>query len=175
MTRNNWFFDDVKYVYSQGIMDGVGAEQFAPNEPLTRGMIVTILYRMEKTPAVSAAASFTDVPGGKWYSNAVAWAAEKQIVNGYGDGRFGPNDPVTREQLAAILFRYAVYQGMQAVTLEENLVPYADAAQIASYAIANMNWAVGRGLLNGSNGQLMPKAHATRAQVAAIIHRYLTK
>ncbi len=175
VTRNNWFFDDVKYVYSQSIMDGVGTETFAPNEPLTRGMIVTILYRMEKTPAVSAAASFTDVPAGKWYSSAVAWAAEKQIVNGYGDGRFGPNDPVTREQLAAILFRYAVYQGMQAVTLEENLAPFADAAQIASYAVPAMNWAVGQGLLNGSNGQLAPKAQATRAQVAAIIHRYLTK
>ena len=97
------------------------------------------------------------------------------IVNGYGDGLFGPNDPITREQLAAILFRYAVYQGMTVVTLEENLSSFSDAAQIASYAVPAMNWSVGQELLNGSNGRLKPKSHATRAQVAAIIHRYLEK
>lgn len=109
------------------------------------------------------------------YSNAVAWAAKEEIVNGYGDGLFGPNDPITREQLAAILFRYAVYQGMTVVTLEENLSSFSDAAQIASYAVPAMNWSVGQELLNGSNGRLKPKSHATRAQVAAIIHRYLER
>ena len=97
------------------------------------------------------------------------------IVNGYGSGLFGPNDPVTREQLAAILYRYAVYGGMTAVTLEENLGSFADTAQLSAYAIQAMNWAVGQGLINGSGSNLVPKAQATRAQVAAIIHRYLER
>ena len=97
------------------------------------------------------------------------------IVNGYGDSLFGPNDPVTREQLAAILYRYAVYGGMTAVTLEENLGSFADTAQLSAYAIQAMNWAVGQGLINGSGSNLVPKAQATRAQVAAIIHRYLER
>ena len=104
-----------------------------------------------------------------------AWAAANGIVNGYGDSLFGPNDPVTREQLAAILYRYAVYGGMTTVTLEENLGSFADTAQLSAYAIQAMNWAVGQGLINGSGSNLVPKAQATRAQVAAIIHRYLER
>ena len=175
VTVSDWFYDDVRYVYANGIMDGTSSDRFAPNAPLTRAMIVTILYRMAGSPSVSGSSDFTDVAAGKWFAKAVAWAAANGIVNGYGDSLFGPNDPVTREQLAAILYRYAVYGGMTAVTLEENLGSFADTAQLSAYAIQAMNWAVGQGLINGSGSNLVPKAQATRAQVAAIIHRYLER
>ena len=175
VSSSDWFYNDVRYVYEKGIMDGTGADRFSPNAPLTRAMIVTILYRMAGSPSVSGSSDFTDVAAGKWFAKAVAWAAANGIVNGYGDSLFGPNDPVTREQLAAILYRYAVYGGMTAVTLEENLGSFADTAQLSAYAIQAMNWAVGQGLINGSGSNLVPKAQATRAQVAAIIHRYLER
>ena len=175
VSSSDWFYNDVRYVYEKGIMDGTGADRFSPNAPLTRAMIVTILYRMAGSPSVSGSSNFTDVAAGKWFAKAVAWAAANGIVNGYGSGLFGPNDPVTREQLAAILYRYAVYGGMTAVTLEENLGSFADTAQLSAYAIQAMNWAVGQGLINGSGSNLVPKAQATRAQVAAIIHRYLER
>ena len=175
VSGSDWFYNDVRYVYEKGIMDGTGADRFSPNAPLTRAMIVTILYRMAGSPSVSGSSDFTDVAAGKWFAKAVAWAAANGIVNGYGSGLFGPNDPVTREQLAAILYRYAVYGGMTAVTLEENLGGFADTAQLSAYAIQAMNWAVGQGLINGSGSNLVPKAQATRAQVAAIIHRYLDR
>ena len=175
VSGSDWFYNDVRYVYEKGIMDGTGADRFSPNAPLTRAMIVTILYRMAGSPSVSGSSDFTDVAAGKWFAKAVAWAAANGIVNGYGDSLFGPNDPVTREQLAAILYRYAVYGGMTAVTLEENLGGFADTAQLSAYAIQAMNWAVGQGLINGSGSNLVPKAQATRAQVAAIIHRYLER
>lgn len=175
VSGSDWFYNDVRYVYEKGIMDGTGADRFSPNAPLTRAMIVTILYRMAGSPSVSGSSDFTDVTAGKWFAKAVAWAAANGIVNGYGSGLFGPNDPVTREQLAAILYRYAVYGGMTAVTLEENLGSFADTAQLSAYAIQAMNWAVGQGLINGSGSNLVPKAQATRAQVAAIIHRYLER
>ena len=175
VSGSDWFYNDVHYVYEKGIMDGTGADRFSPNAPLTRAMIVTILYRMAGSPSVSGSSDFTDVAAGKWFAKAVAWAAANGIVNGYGSGLFGPNDPVTREQLAAILYRYAVYGGMTAVTLEENLGSFADTAQLSAYAIQAMNWAVGQGLINGSGSNLVPKAQATRAQVAAIIHRYLER
>ena len=175
VSSSDWFYNDVRYVYEKGIMDGTGADRFSPNAPLTRAMIVTILYRMDGSPSVSGSSDFTDVAAGKWFAKAVAWAAANGIVNGYGDSLFGPNDPVTREQLAAILYRYAVYGGMTAVTLEENLGSFADTAQLSAYAIQAMNWAVGQGLINGSGSNLVPKAQATRAQVAAIIHRYLER
>ena len=175
VSGSDWVYNDVRYVYEKGIMDGTGADRFSPNAPLTRAMIVTILYRMAGSPSVSGSSDFTDVAAGKWFAKAVAWAAANGIVNGYGSGLFGPNDPVTREQLAAILYRYAVYGGMTAVTLEENLGSFADTAQLSAYAIQAMNWAVGQGLINGSGSNLVPKAQATRAQVAAIIHRYLER
>ena len=175
VSGSDWFYNDVRYVYEKGIMDGTGADRFSPNAPLTRAMIVTILYRIAGSPSVSGSSDFTDVAAGKWFAKAVAWAAANGIVNGYGSGLFGPNDPVTREQLAAILYRYAVYGGMTAVTLEENLGGFADTAQLSAYAIQAMNWAVGQGLINGSGSNLVPKAQATRAQVAAIIHRYLER
>lgn len=171
--KTDWFYGDVEYVYKKGIMSGTSAKDFDPNSQLTRGMIVTVLYRLEKEPAVSGTSKFADVDSAKWYGDAVAWAAANGIVSGYNDTTFGPNDFITREQLAAILYRYAVHSGMTTVTLEENLSGFADADQISSYAVQAMNWAVSKGLLKGSDGLLMPKAQASRAQVAAILHRFL--
>ena len=175
VSRSDWFYDDVRYVYENGIMDGTGAYRFAPNAQLTRAMIVTILYRMDGSPAVSGASVFTDADSGMWYGKAVAWAAANGIVNGYGSGRFGPNDPVTREQLAAILYRYTAYRKASAASNGDNLASFSDLGTVSGYALESMNWAVGAGLLKGANGKLDPKANATRAQVAAIIHRYLER
>ena len=175
VSRSDWFYDDVRYVYENGIMDGTGAYRFAPNAQLTRAMIVTILYRMDGSPAVSGASAFTDADSGMWYGKAVTWAAANGIVNGYGSGRFGPNDPVTREQLAAILYRYTAYRKASAASNGDNLASFSDLGTVSGYALESMNWAVGAGLLKGANGKLDPKANATRAQVAAIIHRYLER
>ena len=165
----------MRYVYENGIMDGTSANSFAPNAPLTRAMIVTILYRMEKSPAMSGTSSFTDVAAGKWYAKPVAWAAANGIVNGYGSGLFGPSDPVTREQLAAILYRYTAYRKASTTVNGDNLASFTDLNTVSGYALESMNWAVGNSLLKGANGKLDPKANATRAQVAAIIHRYLER
>ena len=173
VTKGDWFYKDVEYVYNEGIMDGVSKREFAPNETLTRAMIVKILYRIEGEPAGYRSSDFNDVESGRWYTGAVAWAAEKEIVKGYGNGKFGPNDPVTREQLAAILYRYTQYKDWSTTAASGSLKGFADAASVSSYAVDAMNWAVDEGLLKGANNKLSPKSNATRAQVAAIIHRYL--
>ena len=175
VTVSDWFYDDVRYVYANGIMDGTSSDRFAPNAPLTRAMIVTILYRMAGSPAMSGASDFKDVDSNKWFAKAVAWAAANGIVNGYGSGLFGPNDPVTREQLAAILYRYTAYCKASTTMNGDNLASFTDLSTVSGYALESMNWAVGEKLLKGANSKLDPKANATRAQVAAIIHRYLER
>ncbi len=175
VTVSDWFYDDVRYVYANGIMDGTSSDRFAPNAPLTRAMIVTILYRMDGSPAMSGASDFKDVDSNKWFAKAVAWAAANGIVNGYGSGLFGPNDPVTREQLAAILYRYTAYCKASTTANGDNLASFTDLSTVSGYALESMNWAVGEKLLKGANSKLDPKANATRAQVAAIIHRYLER
>ncbi len=171
---SDWYYDDVRYVTEHGLMNGVSQTRFAPEETLTRGMIVTILHRMEGKPKAASSGTFTDVPNGQWYTEAVEWAAANGIVNGYGNGKFGPTDPVTREQLAAILYRYTKYKGLDVSVGEDtNILSYTDALTVSEYAIPALQWACSEGLINGANGKLMPADHATRAQVAAIIHRYL--
>ena len=140
----NWFYDAVKYAYAQGLMTGTSATTFAPNGTMNRAMIVTVLYRLEKSPAVTGASKFTDVPAGQWYSDAVAWAAANKIVNGYDETTFGPMNAVTREQMAAILFRYEQVKGLENVTLEENLNRFPDQDKISAYAIPALQWAVGQ-------------------------------
>ena len=173
VSPRDWFYKDVEYVYEKGIMDGIDKHTFAPDANLTRGMLVTILYRIEGEPVTCGSADFTDVELGRWYTKAVAWAASKDIVNGYGGGKFGPNDPVTREQLTTILYRYTAYKGESTAAFSGNLNRFKDAASVSNYAVDAANWAVGEGLVNGSGDLFMPKSNATRAQVAAIIHRYL--
>ena len=169
---SDWFYDDVRYVCENGLMNGTGSGTFSPKATTTRGMIVTILYRLSGEPAVSGVCPFGDVAAGKYYEKAITWAAENKIVSGYADGTFGPDNAITREQLATILFRYVVYKGLDLVTLEDNLSRFSDRNEISSYAVSAMNWAVGQGLVKGSGGKLNPKGNATRAQVAAILHRF---
>ena len=172
----NWFYDAVKYAYAQGLMTGTSATTFAPNGTMNRAMIVTVLYRLEKSPAVTGASKFTDVPAGQWYSDAVAWAAANNIVNGYDETTFGPMNAVTREQMAAILFRYEQYKGLENVTLEENLNRFPDQNKISAYAIPALQWAVGQKIINGNaDGTLDPTGTATRAQVAQIFTNLLNK
>ena len=169
----DWFYEAVQYVYDKGMMTGVSADRFAPASTTTRGMIVTILYRLENEPAVSGDLPFTDVERGAWYANAVAWAAANDIVNGTSATTFAPNSPITREQMATMLYRFAQYKGMDAVTLQEHLTGYPDGDQVSDYAIPAMNWAVGQGLIAGmENGTLVPQGSATRAQVATILMRF---
>ena len=172
----NWFYDAVKYAYAQGLMTGTSATTFAPNGTMNRAMIVTVLYRLEKSPAVTGASKFTDVPAGQWYSDAVAWAAANKIVNGYDETTFGPMNAVTREQMSAILFRYEQYKGLENVTLEENLNRFPDQNKISAYAIPALQWAVGQKIINGNaDGTLDPTGTATRAQVAQIFTNLLNK
>lgn len=172
----NWFYDAVKYAYEQGLMTGTSATTFAPNGTMNRAMIVTVLYRLEKSPAVTGASKFTDVPAGQWYSDAVAWAAANKIVNGYDETTFGPMNAVTREQMAAILFRYEQVKGLENVTLEENLNRFPDQNKISTYAIPALQWAVGQKIINGNaDGTLDPTGTATRAQVAQIFTNLLNK
>lgn len=172
----NWFYDAVKYAYEQGLMTGTSATTFAPNGTMNRAMIVTVLYRLEKSPAVTGASKFTDVPAGQWYSGAVAWAAANKIVNGYDETTFGPMNAVTREQMAAILFRYEQVKGLENVTLEENLNRFPNQNKISAYAIPALQWAVGQKIINGNaDGTLDPTGTATRAQVAQIFTNLLNK
>ena len=172
----NWFYDAVKYAYEHGLMTGTSATTFAPNGTMNRAMIVTVLYRLEKSPAVTGASKFTDVPAGQWYSDAVAWAAANKIVNGYDETTFGPMNAVTREQMAAILFRYEQVKGLENVTLEENLNRFPDQNKISAYAIPALQWAVGQKIINGNaDGTLDPTGTATRAQVAQIFTNLLNQ
>lgn len=169
--ETDWFYDAVGYVYENGMMSGTGSNQFSPNMTTTRGMIVTILYRLEGSPAVSSA-SFDDVAAGEYYANGVYWAAANGVVSGYGNDQFGPNDPITREQMATILYRYAQYKEYE-TTIIGDVSSFTDGASVSSYAVEPMNWAVGIGLISGvGNNMLNPSGNATRAQVAAILMRF---
>ena len=170
--ETDWFFQSVQYVCAHGIMNGSSGNSFAPQDKTTRGMIVTMLYRYDGSPVVSGQCPFGDVAAGKYYRKAVIWAAENQIVGGLGGDRFGPDEPVTREQLAAILYRYAKYKGYDTQRSVE-LAKFADRDDVGSYAVNAVKWAVADGLLSGvSATELQPKGFAIRAQVAAILMRF---
>ena len=171
----DWFADAVRFVYENGMMNGVSETDFAPHAATSRSMIVTILYRLEGEPVVDYAMDFTDVAGDAYYAEAVRWAASEGIVGGYGGGLFGSDDAVTREQLAVILYRYAVYKGYDVSIGEDtNILSYADFADLSEYAIPAMQWACGAGIVNGtSESTLTPQGEATRAQVAAMLMRFV--
>lgn len=167
-----WYAQAAAYVYRQGLMSGTAQDRFSPDLTTNRAMLVTILYRLAGSPAVDGGSAFTDVSGGDWFASGVAWASANGIVTGYGDGRFGPNDPITREQMAAILYRYAGFAG-QSTAGRADLSGYTDAGQVSPYAAEAMGWAVDRGLITGvSAGTLAPGGSATRAQVATILMRF---
>jgi uncharacterized repeat protein (TIGR02543 family) len=168
----DWFYEAVNYVYNAGLMKGNSDTTFAPYADTTRGMIVTILHRLEGTPKANTANSFTDVGSDKYYTDAVAWASNNRIVSGYGDGIFGPENSITREQLAVILMNYAKYKGYD-VSMRTDLSKLADGASVSSWSEDAMSWANATGLIQGSQNQLMPDGNAQRAQVAAILQRFM--
>ena len=167
---SEWFYDAVLYATQKGLFSGTSNSTFSPNDSMTRAMAVTVLYRMSgETAANPLAPVFRDVAPALWYSNAVAWAAEKGITTGYADGAFRPDQRVTRQEFAAFLYRYAGSPAVRTVSL-----PYPDAAAVESYAAAPLCWAVNRGLMKGDNyGKLLPTANITRAQAATLLQRYL--
>lgn len=171
VSANDWFASAVDYVTGKGMMNGTADNTFSPKANTTRGMVVTVLYRLENQPSTSVA-SFTDVASGAYYANAVAWANANGIVSGYGSGKFGPNDKVTREQLAAILYRYAQYKKYD-VSGANSLDGYTDVQSVSSYAVPALQWANAAGVVTGKSGsKLDPKGNATRAEVAAMLMRF---
>jgi hypothetical protein len=166
------FFDSVKYVYDKGLMVGVSDDRFDTESTLTRAMLVTTLYRLENKPAVDFAGTFGDVADGKWYSEAVEWAAANGIVLGYTDGNFGVNDAVTNEQLAAILYRYAAMKGYD-LSAVVDLDQYTDGGKISDYAIAAMIWSLGNDLTATENNLIAARQGATRGQVAYALHHLM--
>ncbi len=175
VSEKDWFYGDVMFVYENGLMLGTSKTLFSPHGTATRGMMATILWRMEGSPAPKGKNSFTDVEAGKWYADAITWTAENGIFAGYGKDKFGPDDPITREQLAAIFYRYADYKGYD-LTVKGNLDKFKDADKITDYAKTAMQWAVGSGLVKGKSGNLLdPHGTATRAEIAAMLHRFIEK
>ena len=169
--EGDWFYESVRYVFEKGLMNGTDSDRFSPEQSASRAMLVAMLWRLAGQPAVNEAAPFTDVTANAYYAEAAVWAAENGIVKGYGDNLFGPNDPVTREQLAAILYRYAQVKG-QDTAMAGDLSGFAD--QPSGWASEPVRWAVGAGLLSGKGGGVLnPTGNATRAETAAMLMRYL--
>ena len=175
ISEKDWFYGDVMFVYENGLMLGTSKTLFSPHGTAMRGMMATILWRMEGSPVPKGKNSFTDVEAGKWYADAITWTAENGIFAGYSKDKFGPDDPITREQLAAIFYRYADYKGYD-LTVKGDLDKFKDADKITDYAKTAMQWAVGSGLVKGKSGNLLdPQGTATRAEIAAMLHRFIEK
>ena len=169
--RTAWYHDGVHYCVEHGLMVGTSANTFEPNTTTTRGMIATILWRLEGSPMVDTAMNYTDVPLGGWYEEAIRWADSTGVVLGYGDGTFGPDDPITREQMAAMLWRYAGKP-----QAESSLADFTDGSETSQWAESAMVRAVEQGLIEGmGNAQLNPQGQATRAQAATILMRFAEK
>ena len=174
LDKSSWYHDGVHWALENSVMNGVGNNKFDPNGTTSRAMIVTMLYRMEGEPEITAENPFNDVKADTWYTDAVIWAAENEIVNGYGGGKFGPEDDLTREQLVTILHRYANYKGID--TSEGEMKPlkdFDDTRYISDWAVKAFRWAVDAGIINGvGNRKISPKTDASRAQVATMLMRY---
>ncbi len=170
--ESDWFYDDVVFAYENGLFSGTTATTFSPYASMTRAMLVTVLYRLEGEPSVTGRSGFSDVTFGSYYENAVTWAADNGIVNGTSATTFSPSEHVTREQMAAILCRYAQYK-QYGTSASASLNAFSDAVAVSTYAKAPLSWAVAEKLINGTDGRLLPRASATRAQVAAILHRFV--
>ena len=172
-----WYHDGVHYVLENGIMNGMGGGAFAPNSTPARAQMAQILYNMEDRPVIRSGIPFDDVTQDAWYAAAVSWAESKSIMVGNGDGRFGPNDVLTREQLVTIVYRYAQYKGVDVSVGEDtNILSYDDALDVSGWAVSATQWAVGTGLITGRTATtLNPTDTATRAEIATIIMRYCTQ
>ena len=169
--ESHWTHKPIDYVLQKGYMTGVSATSFNPNGNVTRGTIAQILYAAEGKPTVSGKSKFTDVKDGKWYSNAINWAATNGIVSGYGNGKFGPDNPITREQMVAIMYKYSAMKGYD-LTANANINSFADKNKISKYAVTAVTWAVGHKIISGTKNGIEPKGNATRAQIAVILQAY---
>ena len=175
VSEKDWFYNDAMFVYKNGLMLGTSKTLFSPHGTVTRGMMATILWRMEGSLAPKGKNSFTDVEAGRWYADAITWTTENGIFAGYSKDKFGPDEPITREQLTAIFYRYADYKGYK-LTITGNLDKFEDADKITDYAKMVMQWAVGNGLIKGKSENLLdPQGTATRAEIAAMLHRFIEK
>lgn len=175
VNAGDWFYRDVLFSYEKGLMSGMDAAAFAPYANTTRAQIAVIFYRMEGSPAVEGENSFTDVvrdSGTAWFYDAVTWAQQNGIMGGYSNSSFAPNDPITREQLAAIFYRYAQYKGYDTTQGGMAIREFDDYESISDYAMGAMAWAVNTGLVKGDSNLLYPKGTATRAELAALLHRF---
>ena len=168
MPQDAWYHTAVDFMVAHELMLGVSDSRFAPESAMTRAQLITVLYRIAGEPETDGTHGFTDVADGMWYSDAIAWAAQNGVVNGIGNNKFDPDGYVTREQIATILFRYTKSEAVA----EDKLSAFPDADKVSAYAVDALNWAVAEGLINGSEGKLLPTDTATRAQVAAILMRF---
>lgn len=169
-----WYHEGIDFVLLEGLFKGTSNTTFEPNATMTRAMLVTVLYRLEGEPATTAVNTFQDVAPNQWYTKAVAWASDKGIVKGYSTTTFGTNDPVTREQTAAFLYRYAQYKGYDLSAGDSyNLLTFSDGGKVSAYATAAMKWACAAGILMGDNNKLSPTDNSTRAQVATMLMRFV--
>ena len=175
MAEDSWYYEAVSYVSGKGLMQGVSSIHFAPDAVTSRAMIATILWRQAGEPEAAGKNPFADVRDGQWYTEAIAWCSANGIVAGYGNGKFGPNDSITREQLASMLYRWAVFTGADVKVSGENILGgFRDEVSISAYAVEAVTWAVDRGIINGiGNGFLAPKGQATRAQTAQMLMVFL--
>ena len=174
-TDGHWAFNSIMFVAIRGHMQGIGDYLFAPDAELSRAMIATILWRLAAEPAVEFSPVFSDVAAGQWYSNAIVWASQNGIVQGLGDGRFNPHGSITREQFAAMLYRYAVFAGVDTdVSSFQTLSGFVDNYQVSAWAIGYMSWANYKGLITGVEMTILaPLASTTRAQTATVLHRFI--
>ena len=171
--ESDWYYEYVKQAFEKGLMNGISETEFAPNEKLTRAMFVTILHRMDGEPEASAS-PFADVEKGSWYEKAVAWANANEIVQGFSETEFAPDANITREQMAAIIYRYANYKGIdtEAVMKDTNTLSHNDIFEVSDWAQEGMHYCIAAGIISGDeNGNLLPKTNATRAETATVITR----
>lgn len=168
---STWYSQAVEYVSENGVMSGTGGGKFSPNTPMSRAMLATVLHRMDAAPVPTSTTSFSDVPHGAYYEQAVAWAAENRIVSGIGGGRFGSENHITRQDLAVMLYRYGSFKGYD-LSAAGDLNKFSDSSRVAGYARQAMQWAVGAGIMQGNSGRLMPTGDASRAQVAVMLMRF---
>lgn len=170
---NEWYHEDVDYVVLENLMNGVADNKFSPHNPTTRAMIVTILYRLENEPNVNNRIIFADVEDDKWYTDAIAWANEKNIVLGYGNDNFGPHDNITREQMVTILYRYAKYKKYNVKNIDETVIlAFKDVDKVSEWAYEAMKWACSNEIIKGIDDKIKPQNSTERCQIAAILHRF---
>ena len=175
MPEGYWAYDAIQYVYGEGLMAGTSGSAFSPEGTTTRGQIVTILWRLSGSPVVDYLMDFDDVDPASYCGEAIRWAVSEGIADGYGNGAFGPNDPITREQFAAMLHRYAQHEGYDvSVGADTNILSYADAFTVSEYAVSALQWACGAGIVHGTGdgSTLTPQGKATRAQAAVMLQRF---